>query len=121
MNMKNNFVPKTLLVAWTLATAPLVAYLITHGRIRLGVLALMVAIGGLVLGSRVVKWAVVGAMTGVTIGGFGGWYLVELRDNTRDQVVFAVLLSSFVGVFLGTLFGALLAQRADRPTDGRGG
>ena len=109
----NNALNNTLLMAWTLASAPMVIYFVTHGRIRLGVLAGAIAVAGLVLGSRLVQWAVVGAMAGATIGGVGGWFLVDLRGEASDQIVLAVLLGGFVGVFLGTLAGALLARATE--------
>jgi hypothetical protein len=113
MSMRNNNAfSNTLLMAWTLASAPLVIYLVTHGKIRLGVIAGAVAVGGLVLGSKTMQWAVVGAMAGATIGGVAGWGVaVSVRDDESTQAVFGVLVGGFVGMSVGMLSAAWLAQR----------
>ena len=102
---------KLLLLAWALATAPMVSFFIVKGRLRLAVIALAFAIAGLVLGSRTVKWAVVGAMAGATIGSVTGWWVIGLGDNVNDEAVLAVLLGGIGGAMIGTAIGGKLAER----------
>ena len=110
--MKAFLIEKALVIVLTLATAPLGIFFILRGRIRFAVLASALTVAILVLGSRTIKWAVGGAMTGASTAGLGAWaFVVGVPDDASDNAVLVVLFAGFLGVLAGTVAGARLAQR----------